>query len=342
MDQVNEDNGSPSMSKAEDNLSNSEGPLLKKREVFKDVNTTRDVFLSSSNRSERWRQHSYEMKNYHEDEGKGDNHCLWMFTLILGIIGFCNLLLSTTIIFVLRVSQGMEALEVIPDENIVKFYGNTDLDRVCLERGICEGYGDEPIELSGDNAGVIIDVTSRIRGKLLSNMQILPNATSVSRVQSFDIKDPITGNSYFSTNFPNFGLPDGVVRIDVKVAETRRIVAPMNESLRIKSSQQITLNGAEGATIDSKNIIWTANNDIFFESKNGDIILDSKQGLFLDVKNIPIVPIYLPNRGDINGQYKVCICMPQGKLFRVPVKSGGSARVNCAKVSISPAIDPCQ
>lgn len=70
------------------------------------------------------------MKNHHENEGKEENHCLWMFTLILGIIGFCNLLLSTTIIFVLRVSQGMEALEIIPDENLVKFYGNTDLDRV--------------------------------------------------------------------------------------------------------------------------------------------------------------------------------------------------------------------
>lgn len=92
----------------------------------------RDVFSSSSNRNERWRQHSYEMKSYNEDEGKEENHCLWMFTLILGIIGFCNLLLSTTIIFVLRVSQGMEALEVIPDENIVKFYGNTDLDRVSI------------------------------------------------------------------------------------------------------------------------------------------------------------------------------------------------------------------
>lgn len=42
---VNEDNGSPSMSKAEDNLSNSEGPLLKKREISKDPNCARWEFL---------------------------------------------------------------------------------------------------------------------------------------------------------------------------------------------------------------------------------------------------------------------------------------------------------
>ena len=116
----------------------------------------------------------------------------------------------------------------------------------------------------------------------------------------------------------------------------------MNESLNIKSTKEASLQGAEGATIESKNIIWTANNDIFFGSKNGDIILDTKQGLFIDVKNIPIVPTYLSDRGDVNSQYKVCICMPQGKLFRVPVKTGSSARMSCARVSLSLGNDPCQ
>ena len=185
-------------------------------------------------------------------------------------------------------------------------------------------------------------MTSRIRGEPRSSIQVFPNATSVSRVDSFEIKDPRTGNTYFSTNFPNFGLPDGVARIDVNAAETRRIVAPMNESLSLKSQQKIVLNGAEGAKIESKNIIWTANNDIFFGSTNGDIVIDTKQGLFIEVNKIPIVPTYLPNRADVNGQYKVCVCMPQGKLFRVPIKTGGSTRVNCARVSNSPGIDPCQ
>lgn len=60
-------------------------------------------------------------------------YCLWTLTFILAVIGLCNLLLSITIIAVLRVSQGMESMEVIPDENLVKFYGTTDLDRVRLQ-----------------------------------------------------------------------------------------------------------------------------------------------------------------------------------------------------------------
>lgn len=57
-------------------------------------------------------------------------YCLWTLICILAMIGFCNLILSITIIAVLRVSQGMESLEVIPNENLVKFYGSTDLDKV--------------------------------------------------------------------------------------------------------------------------------------------------------------------------------------------------------------------
>lgn len=58
-------------------------------------------------------------------------YCLWTLTLILAIIGLCNLFLNIAVIAVLRISQGMEAMEVIPDENLVKFYGRTDLDKVC-------------------------------------------------------------------------------------------------------------------------------------------------------------------------------------------------------------------
>lgn len=57
-------------------------------------------------------------------------YCLWTLTLILAIISLCNLFLNIAVIAVLRICQGMEAMEVIPDENLVKFYGRTDLDKV--------------------------------------------------------------------------------------------------------------------------------------------------------------------------------------------------------------------
>lgn len=74
-----------------------------------------------------------ESENYYpgEDEKK-NNRCIWMLTGILAFIGVCNLILNLTIMVVLRVGQGMESMEVIPERNLVKFYGNTDLDSVSL------------------------------------------------------------------------------------------------------------------------------------------------------------------------------------------------------------------
>lgn len=67
----------------------------------------------------------------HEDKKTSNKrYCLWVLTFLLTVVGLCNLLLSITVITVLRISRGMEALEIIPDENLIKFYGRTDLDKV--------------------------------------------------------------------------------------------------------------------------------------------------------------------------------------------------------------------
>lgn len=208
---------------------------------------------------------------------------------------------------------------------------------------MCQSYGDEPMEISGDEAGVHIDVKNHgfIRETYPhSKLNVLPNGTTLSQVESFEVKDPRTGMIYFTTDFPNFGLPSGVETIDVKIAETHRITSPINESLTIQSGNQISLHGVEGVRIESKDIAWSADVDVFLKSMNGSIMLDTKDGLFINVGNIPVAPMFLPS--PTAEQYKVCVCMPQGKLFKVPVRSGTSSRmVNCARVARSPENDPC-
>lgn len=78
-----------------------------------------------------WKNNTYKNRSYYSDDKTKQNvHCLWSLTIIIAIIGICNLLLSVTVIIVLRVTQGMESLEVIPEKDLVKFYGSTDLDDV--------------------------------------------------------------------------------------------------------------------------------------------------------------------------------------------------------------------
>lgn len=57
-------------------------------------------------------------------------YCLWALTTILAIIAILNMLMSLIIMHVLRVSKGMESLEIISDKNLMKFHGRTDLDNV--------------------------------------------------------------------------------------------------------------------------------------------------------------------------------------------------------------------
>lgn len=324
LDECGNGTGSPSISKAEDNLSNSDGPLIKGSE-----NINRTMFISRT------------MPTTNEKSTKR-RYCLWILTFILAIIGLCNLFLNITVIAVLRISQGMEAMEMIPDENLVKFYGKTDLDRVCLRSGICQSYGDESMEISGDEAGVQIDVNNqRTHDETRVKVTVLPNGTSIAHVESFEIRDPRSGAIYFTTDFPNFGLPTGVEKIDVKLAETHRITSPVNESLTVNSDDQISMQGAEGASMESKDIVWSADTDIFLKSINGSIVLDAKDGVAIDVENIPVTPIFLQNPPG-HEQYKVCICMPQGKLFKVAVRTGSNSRsVNCARISRTPENDPC-
>lgn len=59
-------------------------------------------------------------------------YCLWTMILVLGAIGLCNLLISIAIITVLRIGRGMESIELIPSENLIKFLGRTDLDNVSV------------------------------------------------------------------------------------------------------------------------------------------------------------------------------------------------------------------
>lgn len=211
-----------------------------------------------------------------------------------------------------------------------------------MQSGVCQSYGDEPMEISGDEAGVQIGVNNQQSyDETHAKMMILSNGTTISKIESFEVKDLRTGIIYFTTDFPNFGLPVGVEKIDVKIAETHRITSPVNESLIVNSDDQISMQGAEGASIESKNIIWSADTDISLKSINGSIILDAKDGVSIDTENIPITPLFLQNPSGYE-QYKVCICMPQGKLFKVPIHAGANSRsINCAHINRTPENDPC-
>ncbi|XP_015512421.1 uncharacterized protein LOC107218898 isoform X1 [Neodiprion lecontei] len=320
------------MSKLDDDLSNSDKPLItqnfNQNNNVVSLGKARGTMKDGSSRSSTT-DVSSERKRY----------CLWMLIFLLGVMGLCNLFLSITIFAVLRMNQRMESMEVIPEENLITFFGKTDLDRLCIWRGICQGYGDEPMAISGDDSGVQINVRN-LRDQNHSSVQVYWNGTTVSRVKVLEAKDPRTGTTYFSTNSPNFELPSGVEKIGVKIAETHRVTSPINSSLKFEADRRVTVHGTEGVRMEAKDILWKARTDLFLKSDNGSITLSGKEGILIDLNGVRVVPQDSRSQSGRN-QYKVCVCMPQGKLFRVQVPPGNK-QVSCAHVSMTPENSPCK
>lgn len=73
----------------------------------------------------------------------------WTIVTIIFVLTIGNLVLTMTIIGVLRLGRGMEHLELVPEADSIKFYGITDLDRVYKKDGLIEGFSDVPVTITG-------------------------------------------------------------------------------------------------------------------------------------------------------------------------------------------------
>lgn len=234
----------------------------------------------------------------------------------------------------------MESIEIMSDKSIVKFHGNTDFGHIYKRDGKLEGFRDEPLKIIGNNGPISIDVRDS-SGTISKVLQIKQNESHIRGVESFNVHDPTTNKSIFSTDFPNFGLPRGVRNVNVKLAETHRISSPRDDKLVIKSDSTTRLIGNEGTNIKGKEIVLSADQYVILKSINGSIILGGENGVVVDIKNIPIVGSGSRSGTSVSVQYKVCVCMPKGKLFRVPVHTGSSSSTACHYIDLSPELNPC-
>ncbi|KOB68631.1 putative beta-sarcoglycan, partial [Operophtera brumata] len=96
----------------------------------------------------------------------------------------------------------------------------------------------------------------------------------------------------------------------------------IDEDLVIHSDSSTFLRGAEGTHMESKELSWTADQDIHIRSINGSVVLSGKEGVYIDVRYLPIAMPISKAGTQATGQFKVCVCMPQGKLFRIAVPTG--------------------
>ncbi|XP_053623377.1 uncharacterized protein Scgbeta [Plodia interpunctella] len=284
-------------------------------------------------------------KNYSDKNGndvsknmnKGrKTFAFWTLVVLLFALAIGNLFLTFTILAVLRLGQGMESMEFLPEHNAIKFFGHTDLEHVYKRDGLIESFRDTPLMVTSENGSVVFNLQTRV-SRTDTKLVVNTSGVFIKGVSGLNILDPESGDTIFSTSSPFMNLPDGVKNIHAKQISTKRITAPIDQDLTLHSDTSALFRGAEGTRMESKEIFWHADQDIYLKSINGSVILSGKEGVFIDVRYLPIA---MPtNKTEAIGQFKVCVCMPQGKLFRIAVPNG--QRVTCSHVNMTAGFNPC-
>ncbi|XP_044758626.1 uncharacterized protein LOC123316553 [Coccinella septempunctata] len=261
----------------------------------------------------------------------------WTLVVILIILAIGNLCLTFIILSVLRLGGNMESIEFIQKQDAIKFFGETDLGHLYKRNGKIEGFKDVPIEVSSQDSSVIFSLSSKF-GRVSTKFKMNQNSTTFDSINKFVVRDENDKLIYSSVD-PSFNSIKSANNLKTKLTLTNRITSPLKEDLNIQG-KLVNFKGAEGTTINGKLVFWSADQDLHFKTVNGSIIMTSKKDIFINMKNVPTGALKQNNHLRTQNQYKICVCMPQGKLFRIPV-SGLNSVVSCNHVNMSPQHNPC-
>lgn len=141
-----------------------------------------------------------------------------------------------------------------------------------------------------------------------------------------------------------------------KLISTGRLTAAIGQSLTVNHTRgRLVVRGTEGVRLAGARIQLAADQTVWLRSLNGSVVLDGAHGVHINVAGMAVVGehgIKLPatthssSSGSISSNhYKLCVCMPHGRVFRVPVPAlaGATAHVGtrglCAHFSAES--NPC-
>nr|CAG4641262.1 EOG090X0F7H [Eulimnadia texana] len=267
---------------------------------------------------------------------KPKGYTFWALVFALFVVALGNLFLTITIYNVLRLTKSMESIEVVTPSNLMKFYGEISINRIVKGDGRISGFADRPIEISSIDSNIEMKVDSD-DNTFPSSVNVGLDSVEFRNIERFDMLHPGRRTVAFSTMFPNFGLPKGVQKLTINKASASRITSGLESSLTLQSDSHLRIRGNEKIAIDGKELLFLADQDLVFRSINGSITLDGKEGITIDTDNIPVAKEFT---GKITAEYKLCICMPKGTLYRVPVLENDNS-IHCGSVDTTGEDSPC-
>lgn len=288
--------------------------------------------------NENWREKMMEDENDLKKRSGRHTLAFWGLIVLLFALTLANLALTMTIISVLRVGRGSEYLEIVPEDNSVKF-NNVDLDRIQKRDGVIEGFLDRPMSIGGENGDVLFNLVFR-NGHVHNRFYMGLNETHFRNVNHFDVRSPVTGELVFSTTKPTYNLKESPVNLRSSSVTASRITSAVDENLQVQTRGKLIISGAEGVTLNGKEQVWTADQNIHLRSINGSVALSApKGGYYFD--RIPVIQLENGIRsGEL--QFKLCVCL-NGQLFRVAVPRGlHGSKITCTHFNVTAHFNPCE
>lgn len=83
------------------------------------------------------------------DLNLGDSGSLFFWGLIalLFVLVIGNFILTLSIISFFKIGMGMDAIKLIPELKMIKFYGSADFNRIYKKDGLIESFRDSPVTI---------------------------------------------------------------------------------------------------------------------------------------------------------------------------------------------------
>lgn len=261
-----------------------------------------------------------ETEDFKKKRGR-NTFAFWVLIIMLFALTLANLALTMTIISVLRFGRGMEYMELVPEANSVKFFGDIDLDRITKRDGILEGFSDIPMSIEGDSGGSVLFNLIYRNGHVHNKFYMGQNETHFRNINHFEVRSPVTKEVIFSTTKPTYNIVGASKNLKANTVTASRITSALDENLVLQTRGKLVISGAEGVKLDAKKQVWSADQNIHLKSINGSIVLNAAEGIFIDPNRMPVMQMENGVRS-AELQFKICVCMPQGKLFQIEVPAG--------------------
>lgn len=262
-------------------------------------------------------------------------YCVIIFLILLAC---ANALLTAGIMYALKFSYfGVQSLEFIPNSQLLRFLSDTTLTTVQIFDGFIGSRKNSSIVIQNENGPVVFMAEGGLEDKA-SKIELRPGNVEVKSVDNFLVGSPDTGNVLLSTGLDaiqewnSIGSPGINIHAPVVEAPVLESV-PGVDGLNIESYQNTDIKGMEGLELSALGKVYFITKNITLQSTDGSITMDATNGVYLD-SNLPRASA--PLSSTTTNAYKVCVCMPSGRLFTVQVTGPG---VGCADAD--PDNDPC-